>query len=420
MTFGKWSANHMRVAGFAILLVTMAVAQAAAPVLPCGPEQVKRFGAYQTKLDFTPEWDAPWRLGPHADVVVAFPDAAARLVFWHGANYVPCWVHGVGRWSSNGAVLRGAAGPHHDRLCRFSFATVQESCEARAVVRWRYAPVDEAGELIHSDPMTGWHDWVDEFYTFYPDATGVRSVTLHSSTWSQPISVQQIIEIRQPGAEAPSAAVCNTAAVPGGLLRWMDGEGGTTFLAVAGEAADITPPSSWGDWPARGSATKAGHGFAGAWQWQPFATTPTRKSWRMLLGSATREADRLHATRSWLAPPALRVESGPCTSAGYQPDEKAYLLTTTKPGAAGAVRFTLAGSPSSPVANPAFVIKGWGRSAARLLVDGREVPSGADFRHGHRKTAAGSDLIVWVRANAGKTVTFEILTPQTDDEARGQ
>jgi hypothetical protein len=410
MKLGKCSTYCVTGAGCAILLATAPGVLAGPPVLPCGPEGVKRFGGYQTKLEFTPEWDAPWRLGPHADVVVAFPEPGARLIFWHGANYVPCWVNGKGRWSSDGAVVRGGAGPHQDRLCRFSFATVQETSDARVVVRWRYAPVDESGALIYADPMTRWHDWVDEFYTVYPDATGVRSVTLHSSAWDQPYAVQQSILIHQPGEQVVAATACKTETVSGGLLQWMEGEGNMPFHAMAGDAIDNAPPSSWGDWPARGSGTKTGHEFLGATQWAPCSATPTSKSWRMLIGMATGGKDRLAATRSWLAPPALQLESGACVSSGYQPDEKAYLLTATKPAAAGSVKFTLAGSASSPVVNPAFVIKGWGRAAAGLVLDGREVSPGPDFRAGHRKTAAGSDLIVWVRVNAGNPVSFDIIT----------
>lgn len=403
----------------AIVLIPALGAPGRGRELPCGPDKVGRFGAYQTKLSFTPEWDAPWRLGPHHDVVVAFPESAARLVFWHGANYVPCWVNGSRRWFSGGAVVRGEAGPHQDRLCRFSFATVQESSEARVVVRWRYGPVDATGGLIHADQVTRWHDWVDEFHTFYPDATGVRSVTLHSSEWSQPYSLQQSILIRQPGEAAIPAAACKSETLDGGMLQWLEGEGGMPFHAVAGDAVEIQPPPSWGDWPARGSAVKAGHKFAGALQWKPFSEAPTSKSWRILMGLATGAEDRLNAACSWLAAPALRIESTGYSSAGYQADEKAYLLNAVKPGAPAPLKFSLAGSASSPVVNPALVVKGWGKSAARLVLNGREVPTGVDFRHGHRKTATATDLIVWVRINAVKPVTFEILTRKEDDEQGG-
>lgn len=385
--------------------------------LPSGPVGTKRFGAYQTLLKFTPEWDAPWRIGPKSDVVVAFDDTSARMVFWHGSNYVPCWVNENGVWYSNGAVTRENAGPQHDRLCLFSFAIVVESNDARAVVRWRYAPTDEKGELINADPVTRWNDWVDEYYTIYPDATAVRSVTLHSSEWTQPYSLQQSIMIRQPGAASGPRGDSKSEEMAGGLLRWIDLEGGKPFHAAAGEVAKVEPPSPWGDWPARGAAIQAGHEFLDSLKWQPYSETTTSRSWRMLIGMAssngTKPAD---VAQSWLEAPNLRIVGGACTSSGYQPDEKAYLLHSTQPGKPGEIRLKLDASPSSPLINPAFVIKNWGRSPASLLLNGKQMPTGKDFRCGFRKTAAGADLIMWIRAELKQATTLEISTIKNSHE----
>src|SRR5262249_42000753 len=57
-----------------------------------------------------------------------------------------------------------------------------ESNDARVVVHWRYALVGNWYEFAHVDPTTGWGDWSDEIYTIYPDGTGVRKITLHSSS----------------------------------------------------------------------------------------------------------------------------------------------------------------------------------------------------------------------------------------------
>lgn len=380
--------------------------------LPSGPKGANRFGAYQTLLAFTPEWDAPWRLGPRSDVVVTFADTPTRLVFWHGANYVPCWVNGNGIWYSDGAVLRPGAGPHNDRLCRFSFATVVESNDARVVVRWRYAPADDNGGLINADPVTRWNDWVDEYYTIYPDATGVRSVTLHSSNWNQPYWVQESMLIRHPGeGETPEAVACASNSRDDGQPEWLDCKGGKPFHAVANPVGMADLPATWGDWPARGASPKAGHEFVRSLQWKPCAETPTSRTWRMLVGmTSADDADIIAISQSWLHAPTFTLDGGECTAAGYQPDEKAYLLNATRPGDPVVVRLTLAGGTASPVVNPAFVFKGWGRSAVSLSVDGRKIPPGADFRCGYRKTATGADLIAWVRVSATKPVAFEFLT----------
>lgn len=66
------------------------------PQLPSGPPGPGPFGAYYTRLTFTPEWDAPWRVDDHADVVVRFDNGGHRFVFWRGTSYIPCWVTGGG------------------------------------------------------------------------------------------------------------------------------------------------------------------------------------------------------------------------------------------------------------------------------------------------------------------------------------
>lgn len=384
--------------------------------LPAGPEGPGRFGAYQTRLAFTPEWDAPWRLGPRADVVVRFDATPARLVFWHGTNFVPCWVNEAGAWYSDGAVLRPGAGPHQDRLCRFSFASVIEANDARVVVRWRYAPVDANGELVNEDPVTRWNDWVDEFYTIYPDATGVRAVTLHSSNWTQPYWLQQSILIRQPGEPGTSAAIApQTSELPGGRMASIRINGGNPFHVVAAPAAKAEPPAAWGDWPARGAAGKPGHQIIAASNWTPWAGESNKKQWRMLVGLETdAKSTPRAAAQSWLSPPTLTIAGTGFQSSSYQAGEKAYLVGGKPDRAPGAVKMTLAGSPSSPVVNPAFVIKGWGKSPVNLTLNGTRAPWGPDSRHGYRKTATGADLVVWVRVTATAPTTFE-LQPVSDE-----
>ena len=39
-------------------------------ILPSGPPGPGRFGAYYTTLKYYDAWDAPWRIGEHADVIV--------------------------------------------------------------------------------------------------------------------------------------------------------------------------------------------------------------------------------------------------------------------------------------------------------------------------------------------------------------
>lgn len=49
-------------------------------------------------------------------------------------------------------------------------------------MHWRYAPVSVNYDLVYVDPLTGWGDWIDEYYTVYPDGTCARKITARSSS----------------------------------------------------------------------------------------------------------------------------------------------------------------------------------------------------------------------------------------------
>jgi hypothetical protein len=62
--------------------------------------------------------------------------------------------------------------------------------------------------------------------------------------------------------------------------------------------------------------------------------------------------------------------------------------------------------------NPAFIVKGWGDRPAILLVDGKPVPRGKDFRYGHRERLDGTDLILWLKLQSTKPVQISIREGQ--------
>jgi len=184
-------------------------AQAASlPQMPSGPEGAGRFGAYYTTLSYDKEWDEPWRIGEHADVVVRFDTGGHKFVFWRGASYIPCWVTDTGIWYTNEFVERrgsdspntqGCCEPMSDKQCRYSHVRIIESTDARVVVHWRYAPVDVHYERPFIDRDTGWSDWVDEYYYIYPDAVGVRKITVRTSAPEEWMEWHEAIVLNQPG-----------------------------------------------------------------------------------------------------------------------------------------------------------------------------------------------------------------------------
>ncbi|MDP6751427.1 MAG: Calx-beta domain-containing protein [Candidatus Poribacteria bacterium] len=159
------------------------------PVFPEGLSEPGPFGAYYTHLKYTKLWDELWCVGKYADIVVQFDDYPCRLLFWRGTGNVPHWSNEQNRWYSNQFVERGAgdaglAGcccePMQDHECRYSHARIISSHDARAVIHWRYAPCDKYYRHPFVDE-TGWGDWIDEYYTIYPDTVSVRKATLYTS-----------------------------------------------------------------------------------------------------------------------------------------------------------------------------------------------------------------------------------------------
>ncbi len=163
-----------------------ATAPLRAPLLPSGPKGKGRFGAFYARLQYNEFWDRLWRVGEHPDVVVRFDQADYRFVFWRGTSFIPCWVSENGIWytneffETNSKGLRSGSEPMADKQTRFSHVRIIESSDARAVVHWRYAPVDVLYGIAHADE-SGWGDWVDEYYTIYPDGVAVRKIELHST-----------------------------------------------------------------------------------------------------------------------------------------------------------------------------------------------------------------------------------------------
>jgi hypothetical protein len=176
--------------------------------MPSGPPGPGRFGAYYSQLKYYPAWDALWRVGPDPDVLVRFDESAARVVFWRGTRYSPAWVaendlwmadQSVEAWGEGKEDMEGCFEHMQDPHCLYSHVRIIENTDARVVVHWRYAPVSSHNHLWRVNPKTGFACWVDEYYTIYPDAVGVRKVTWQRGTLGEPRQFQESLPFTQPG-----------------------------------------------------------------------------------------------------------------------------------------------------------------------------------------------------------------------------
>jgi hypothetical protein len=455
-----------------LLLLSGYVAAATLPRMPSGPEGAGKFGAYYTTLDYEKAWDEPWRIGDHADVVVRFDMGAHRFVFWRGTSYIPCWVTDTGVWYTNEFVERrsadspntqGCCEPMSDKQCRYSHVRIIENTGARVVIHWRYAPVDVHYNHPFIDPDSGWSDWVDEYYYIYPDAVGVRKITVHTTEPDKWMEWHEAIVLNQPGTmpeDNIELGALSAANMHGESRTYTwDENGAPKFDADLADANilkvnlkgtlkpfAIVPPSTnprspiitpynghgkgscfnfWDHWPVshaasdtrlaesseRPSHSSLAHiGHRGENLWEYYAQ---RDQWRtkiMLHGMTDLEVDALvPLAKSWVDAPALTLACDGFSTTGYDQAERAYQLEKIHEKTTPLV-FRIDADQEHPLINPAFVIKNWGNDSGAITITLNDVPleSGSGFRFGYHNTLEGSDLIVWLRQEATDTTKISI------------
>ena len=439
--------------------------------LPSGLDSNGRFGAYYATLKYDLDWDKHWRIGEHADVVVDFDRAGYKFVFWRGTSYIPCWVTETGVWYTNEFVERrgfhspnteGCVEPMSDKQCRYSHVRIIESTDARVVVHWRYAPIDVNYEHPFTDPVNGWSDWVDEVYTIYPSGIGVRKITVQTNRPDLWTEFQEAIVINQPGTmpedniELGAISLANMQG-QSKTYFWTE-EGGPEFddapefasifkvnlKASYSPFALVTPPTEdglitsylghaptsnfnfWDHWPvsqdaidgrtatsaARPSHSSLGHiglpGMADA-EWKPYKEDGIKVTKIMLHGMTDKAVENLvPLAKSWLLPPEMSLNSSGYTSEGYDPAQAAYLISNTEQVNSTPLSITINASEESPIINPAFVIRNWGKTDLVLKMNGTILKESEDYRIGYHQTFNGYDLIIWLEKQSESTINITI------------
>lgn len=422
-------------------------------VLPEG-KGTGEFGAYYTRLDYYETWDNLWRFGDHPDVVVEFDEQPTKFVFWRGVGYIPMMVNEKGHWYTNEfnetwnrSGGQGCQEPMSDKESYTNHARIVENTDARVVVHWRYPLIDVLHVIANYNEDTGWGDWSDWYYYIYPDGVAVKTMHLWTDgerdhEWQEGIAIFGPDQHPEQVLETKPALIL--ADLDGNVDKhnWIEGppddvsyrkmkihivnykadydpytignfRGGNVY---GGEVTDYAVFPSWNHWPVgqmpsdgryasfpdRTSHSSLTHVWLPTYK-EDFGDRPYEE--RLLMeGMSKKSAKKLvPLAKSWLQPAKLEVKSG-CTSQGYDRGQRAYMLTAK--GSTISVR--IMASKDSPVVNPAFVIKDWGKSDVELKVDGRKIKRGKDFRFGHRHRLDGTDLIVWFEAESTKTVKISL------------
>ncbi len=431
--------------------------------MPSGPKDGKRFGAFYTRLKYSPQWEKQWRVGDRADVVVTFEDPRANFVFWRGTSYIPHWVTQNDIWYNNQFVERrgnsdgcvGCVEPMSDKKCRFSHVRVLHCTPARTVIHWRYAPVGLKLKHPYADPYSGLGDWVDEYYTLYPDMVGVRSITLHSTEVEAFTDWQEAIIVHPPG-RMPEDNIKATALSIGNIkgevthytwpetskVRKLGNLPSQACIQIVNLKADVSPfmivppthnikislfrshgPNSmfrhWNHWPvAHGmssttnafDASKPSHSSLTSWKnWALYRSTDNSRTHLMLHGVTEKGCQDLTGlAKSWISPAKAKVVSGNYRSAGFDQEQKAYVVERVDSQQADTLHLKLDASPDSPLVNPAIVVKNWPESAkARIEVAGRALDS-EDIKMGIEKEIDGNNLIVSLTLEASDSTEIRI------------
>jgi hypothetical protein len=422
--------------------------------LPLVPNGQKQFGAFYTGLKFYPEWDQLWRIDDYPDLVVTFDDAAYKMVFWHGTTYNMNLVTENGRWIGDQSAEAprseyGCVEHMSDKQARYSHVRLIENSPARTVVHWRYALTDVLYNIGERDPISGWGDWADEYYTIYPDGLAVRHFLVHGPR--KGYSITEPATLNNPGEKAE-----DNVSIQAATLANLDGETrtfswetwpsdggirgeffnpvpnaniaivntksdfkpvyiyepGTLIIPYGGGAVETRPWFSkfpiWNHWPVSQIPSDGRNALAldrvsssAILSPEPPETKRARDGaveGRFLMGLTNQPVTAmLPVARAWLQSPELKVSGEDFASEGYSRDDRAYHVHRLAQGNTK-LEFSIQASEKSPAVNPAFVIDGWGRGGVSLKLNGKAVPEGKDFRVGHIDRLEGSSLVVWIRA----------------------
>lgn len=420
-------------------------------VMPTGPLTAEYFGAIPTNLEYYPAYDALWHMGKGNDVVVRFDEAPVEFVFWKGANFQAHLVTEKGFWFNNGFnegwSEHGSAEPMSDKQARYSHVKIIENNDARVVVKWRYALIDNWNDFAFYNPDTRRGDWTEETYYIYPDLVAVREDILFSNApraeheWQESMVVpghgqkpedllhyDALIVGNSKGEfytyswenetppkwpslpKEPNIQLINMKSEwkPFSILRAEDDP---SFNIYSGEIRrDVSVFPWWNHWPVAQKPTdgrwamaadRPSHSSISHWFWDAYDVTDNTMTKIMLTGFTNKSAeDLIPLAKSWENPPNAKEASG--TIVEFDQAQRAFILNGKDKDE---IELQIDASQNSPLLNPAFVVKCWGADSITFSIDGAEKD---DVKVGHEKRLDSVDVIAWVKYNSEKPVNIKI------------
>ena len=133
-----------------------------------------------------------------------FHNKDCKFVFWSETNYIPAWhmndqlllsYEFVEMWGHGDRKKnRGCFEPMSDRLLRWSSVDILEDNNVRKVIKWHYVLCNPHYELPNKSQSNDLPE-VDEYWTFYPDGTGLRQIIFKPNLDSGFRNIHEIMEI---------------------------------------------------------------------------------------------------------------------------------------------------------------------------------------------------------------------------------
>lgn len=430
--------------------------------MPSGPEKLpKKFDALYTRLLYRQEWEYKWRVGDYPDILIHFDLLPVRYIFWRGTGYGGAWITENGIWMGDQSLERANEGKSpwgcsehmSDKQTRYSSVRIVEKNDARIVIQWRYAISDITYSIFGTETGTGWGEWADEYYYIYPDGVSTRYQILYTNYLSH--EWQETIVLNQEGTYPEDNIDLNAMSVANmkGEFKTYSWENGPPKSFPVPENINIqlvNLKSSYkpfiifepgpGIKPFKGSVRPEYSHFPWWNHWPVaqlpndgrMATAPDRPS-HSSLSQAVEASQVIHKlddrsyavvtligmtdkpvselaplARSWNNPAEAEIKNSRFDLKGYDKNQRAYIISTKDKGIASELELSLQSNAESPVINPAFVIKDWGNSNARVEIDGKELKRDEFFRSGHEVRMEGCDLIIWLKMEIKKPVNITI------------
>jgi hypothetical protein len=143
--------------------------------------------------------------------------------------------------------------------------------------------------------------------------------------------------------------------------------------------------------------------------WEPYAVGKDSLTKIMLHGLTDKDPQYLALlAKSWINPPKIEITSDGFEIDKYDPTQLAYIIRQYQ-NQNQPLSWDVLATKESPMVNPAFIIQNWGSSETELIVNGKSLVRGTDYRTGLVETLDNNYLVVWIKMKSEERNSFSII-----------